>query len=309
MDKCCKMLVFVVANRYRIGNHLVPIRKWFVNFLDYSLGRRFGAVAPTLGGRRLMIVSKTRTFMQRFIFACFALVIVLCFSATSDAGALPTVIVNTKAINPDSGAVMGEMTFPIDINPDDSFSLLDASFSDSLGRWDLLDLDVEGDIDPFTNLGFAVQNNMGFTVNFLVSVSVPIIPIPGATLHGGSSSLTVTDANASGTATVSALTGKSFYSGQIDGGTVLSLFSDPFSLTAGPPAGSGNATSTSLGLPATLPSGPALSTIGIVAEFSLTAGDSMSSTNFFRVEPVPEPATLALGGFALCLGLIQRRRK
>ena len=217
-----------------------------------------------------------------------------------------SVMVNAQAFNPTSGVLVGSVSYPIDVNSDDTFSLVDASYSDHLGRWDLLDLDVEGDIDPFTSLGFQVQNNMGFTVNFVLSVSVPISPIPGATVHGGSTGITVTDSNASGAATVAALAGKSYFSGQIDGSTVLPLFSDPFSVTA-TPAGNTNVAGTSLGLPATLPSGAALATIGIVAEFSLTAGDRMSSTNFFRVELIPEPASLLLAGFA-SLGLCSWRR-
>ncbi len=223
------------------------------------------------------------------------------------APSIAAVMVNAQAFNPTSGALVGGTSFPIAVNPDDTFSLVDATYSDALGRWDLLDLDVEGDIDPFTSLGFQVQNNMGFTVNFVFSVSVPIVPIPGATLHGGSTGITVTDANFSGSATVGALAGKSYFSGQIDGSTVLPLFSDPFSLIAGPPAGDTNVAATSLGLPSTLPSGPALATINIVAEFSLTAGDRMSSTNFFRVVPVPEPTSLMLIGFA-SLGLCSWRR-
>ena len=204
---------------------------------------------------------------------------------------------------------MGQTAFPVDVNPDDTFSLVDGTFSDPQGRWDILDLDISGDIDPFVSLGFNVQNNMGFTMNFVFSVSVPIIPIASPTVHGGSTGITVTDSNASGSATVAALAGKSFYSGRIDGSTVLSLFSDPFSVTAGPPAGDSAVATTSLGLPATLPSGPATSTIGIFTEFSLTAGDQMSSTNFFRVEPIPEPTSLALGTFCMMLFSFARKRR
>lgn len=207
-----------------------------------------------------------------------------------------TVMVTAYAYNPSNGEVMGGMTMPVEVNSDDTFSVKDYYYHEPEGRWNILDLDLEGDIDPVTNLGFQIQNNMGVTANFVFGVSVPIAPIPGATVHGGSSGISVTDSDFSGSATVSALAGKSFYSGQIDGSTVLPLFSDPFSLSAGPTPGDSSATSTSLGLPATIPSGPALSTIGILVEFSLTAGDQMSSTNLFRVEAIPEPASLLLVG-------------
>ena len=245
-----------------------------------------------------------RIFRCKVVLLVSGIVALLSVSAPSCA----TVIVSAEAFNPSSGAAMGEMTFPIDVNSDDTFSLTDASFIGPSGSWALSNLNVNGDIDPFTSLGFQVQNNMGFTVNFLMSISVPIIPIPGATLHGGSTGITVTDADLSGSATVAALSGKPYYSGQIDGSTVLSLFNDPFSLTAAPLQGDSNSTNTNLGLPATLPSGAALATIGIVIEFSLSAGDQMSSTNLFRVEPVPEPTTLAFGGLAL-LGIFTSRRR
>jgi hypothetical protein len=63
------------------------------------------------------------------------------------------------------------------------------------------------------------------------------------------------------------------------------------------------------GLPGpTLPSGPALSTIGIINRFTLTPGDTFAGSGFFVVEAVPEPSTLALVAVALsCVPLARRR--
>jgi hypothetical protein len=64
------------------------------------------------------------------------------------------------------------------------------------------------------------------------------------------------------------------------------------------------------GLPGpTLPSGPALATIGIVHRFTLSPGDSMSATSFFTV--VPEPASIALAaiGFLALVWHVGRRRR
>ena len=241
--------------------------------------------------------------LSRKVLLSFLSIFTILLATQANAG----VIVTCQAFNANNGVFMGEVSWDVDVNSDDTFSLVDATFVDAQDRWAVNDMDASGDIDPFANLGFNVQNNMGFDINFLISVSVPIIPIPTATLHGGSTALTVTDANASGSATVSTLSGTPYYSGQIDGSTVLTLFEDPYSLTA-TPAGNSNSDNTNDGLPFTIPSGPANSTIGIVVEFTLSAGDIASGTNFFRVEAIPEPTTLALFGTALA-GMFMRRRR
>ena len=138
---------------------------------------------------------------------------------------------------------------------------------------------------------------------------VPIVPQLPATFYGGSTGGSVTDANNDGVGGVSTVAGLPFYAGQIDGATVLPIYADPTNfpiLFAGQTL---NIPAQNPGLPGpTLPGPPAFATIGIVHNFSLSAGDSTATTSFFVVEPVPEPTTLALG-LAGLLGVVTRRSR
>lgn len=175
----------------------------------------------------------------------------------------------------------------------------------TLGAW--------GNVDPFTNLAFNVTNIALVPVGFTVSVLLPIAPIPGATLHGGSTGGSTTDANNSGTGGLSTLAGIPYYAGQIDGATVLPIYPDPTSFTFFFAGQTVTIPALNPGLPGpTLPSGPALASIGIVHRFLLSPGDTAAGTSFFIVEPIPEPSSIVLaviGGMGLLLWARRRRRK
>ena len=63
------------------------------------------------------------------------------------------------------------------------------------------------------------------------------------------------------------------------------------------------------GLPGPSELGPpeALEHIGIRIDFFLSAGDSITSTSFFVLEPLPAPGAIALLGVAGLLGSRRRR--
>lgn len=165
--------------------------------------------------------------------------------------------------------------------------------------------------DPFISATFSLTNTALVPQVFVIGVGMPIAPpqVP-LTLHGGSVGLTLTDANFNGVATVTDA-GIPIYQGLIDGLPVLDLLDDPYLLAA--PFAGGTATDSDVdGLPGpTLPSGPALATIGINHVFVLTPGDKVAFTSFFIVEAVPEIGTLAFGAIGALVvvgGIVQRRR-
>lgn len=191
----------------------------------------------------------------------------------------------------------------IDVNPDDTFSASGLTLGDANSPlWQLESFDINGDIDPFVSQGFSVVNTAAVPVTFTITTTVPIAPpLTGGTVIGGSTAITVTDGNFDGVASLTSLSGTPIFGGTVDGSIVLSLLSDPLSLSV-PFAGGSAADNDAAGLPGpTIISGPALTSIGIVQEFVLSPGDRASGTAFFVVEPIiPEPTSaLIFAGLAL----------
>jgi hypothetical protein len=158
------------------------------------------------------------------------------------------------------------------------------------------------DSDPVISGITSVTNNGPTTQQFTLLFVLPIVPIPGSTLVGGSIQGGVTDNTGDG-ATLSTVLGSSFYTALIDLAPVDTLYDHPSSVVAGSFL-SANLPALAFGTPIPSQPGPAaLSTIGIRLDFTLTPGDSASFTSNFVVV-VPEPATalllaLGLGGLAL----------
>ncbi len=172
--------------------------------------------------------------------------------------------------------------------------------------------DVTSDPDPFVNSVFGFTNNTAFTQTYILTATLPIAPpIPGATLIGGSSQITVNDSNFSGAATVtSVLSGTDYvYNALIDAAVVENLHGPGFTLSA-PGQGQGATANASFGLPGPTQAGPAaLTSIGIRHEITLTAGDSVTLNSNFIVMPVPEPTTIGLVSLGIAgLALAGRRR-
>jgi len=168
-------------------------------------------------------------------------------------------------------------------------------------------LNLTIDKEPVVTGTTGVTNLQPTTQQFTLLFTLPVVPIPGATLTGGSYRGSVTDNNGDG-ATVSTVAGSALYYAQLDGANWQPLYSNPFSVSAGSFLSS-NIPQTSFGNPIPSLPGPAVSTsIGIRLDFTLTGGDSASFTSNHVVQPVPEPGTAGLLGLGLAF-LAGRRRK
>lgn len=201
----------------------------------------------------------------------------------------------------------------VPVSSDHTFTIQDAPSSSALWTGEI---DASGDSDPFTNIAFSVTNLAPVPVEYIFSITIPIAPILGATVHGGSTGGSTTDANGNGMgglSTITSVPGVPFYAGQIDGLTVLPIYPAPTSFSFIFPGQTISIPALNPGLPGpTLPGGAALATIGIVHRFKLSPGDSVAVTSFFQVEPVPEPTSIALatiGATSVMWLAIRRRRK
>jgi hypothetical protein len=252
-----------------------------------------------------------RTSLHTYLCGCLAVAIVFSLTRCSFAGPMtsgPSVVVTVKGVDAATPDQLGRTAeFKIPVQDDNGRFELSNATSPGTG-WSLTDLDVSGNVDPFTSLNYSITNNAAVTLLFTVSVTLPVVPQGPATVHGGSMGATLTDANFDGSATVATSGGLPLYQGQIDGATVLSIYPDPYSLSVPFAGASVNVPALNPGLPGpTLPSGPALSTIGIINRFTLSPGDIFAGNSFFIIEAVPEPNTLVLLG--LCVfGFAGRRR-
>jgi hypothetical protein len=243
-------------------------------------------------------VMSSRGMRRTYLACCLSLATTLLFSNIVSAGSVGTsppgqAIVTVTGVMQDGTNARSEI-YRADIKNDNTFSISQSNTREPGNSWTLDQLSASGNIDPFTNLNWAITNNAAVTLLFSVSVTLPIAPQGPATLHGGSTGATLNDANFNGAGAVSTFGVTPFYQGQIDGITVLPIYPAPFthSITF---QGETTSFSNNVGLPGpTLPSGPALLTIGIINTFTLTPGDSLSGNSFFVVVPVPEPTSIAL---------------
>jgi hypothetical protein len=163
------------------------------------------------------------------------------------------------------------------------------------------------DEDPVVSATVAVTNLSLSTQQYTLLFTLPISPIPGATVVGGSIQGGATDNNGDGV-TLSAPTASSFYTALIDAVAVQSLYTAPQTFSAGSFL-SLNVPNLAFGTPIPSQAGPAaLSSIAVRLDFLLTPGDSATFTGNFVVQPIPVPAAAWLLGSALGLfGVIRRK--
>lgn len=250
--------------------------------------------------------------MRKVVFVgSFLGAILLLFSAPIIATPMPPVVECWMQVN--DGEVFKWNPTVID-NGDDTF-YVDPSMT-MANMWEI-SLPVNGgvtvDPDPSVSLAVAITNLTGGPQTFTFTVVSPVAPpLPGSTLHGGSTSASIADADGSGGATlqIDPLTSQPMYRGYIDlmmgGGPVLDMLPpDVSSIVVTTPYGTNIATKT-LGLGPSgpfLPSGPAMVNIALEHKFELTPADTATFNSTFVV--VPEPTTLLLIGLG---GLFLRRK-
>jgi hypothetical protein len=240
--------------------------------------------------------------------SCFAagLSLVLLLSVAIAPASAGSVMISVSGFNPADPNTRMDASREVQISADDTFNYY-GGFGDDNTLWQMEINSLTGDLDPFTDLNFTMKNNSAVTLQYLVSIGLPTGPLGPSTVHGGSVVGGATDANAAGGVTLATVAGKPFFAGQIDGATVLPIYPDPTIWSAA--FGSVGIPAMSPGLPGpTLPSGPVVASIGIVHEFTLTPGDTMSATSFFQVEAIPEPAACMLALYGLFATCALRRR-
>jgi hypothetical protein len=153
---------------------------------------------------------------------------------------------------------------------------------------------VDGDLDPGVSGVWSITNNTGSTQIYSFSVILPVLPVTPSSLMFLSSTVSVSDANFAGGASLASV-GSPLYTGLIDLAPVgaSALFAHPYSLVA--PLGSTVGDTETAGVfPGSIPGPPVSASIGIQHVFSLTAGDSATLNSTFFLVAIPEPATLGM---------------
>ncbi len=239
--------------------------------------------------------------------------------AASSAGAAPVVSVDISA--PDSGSPYDTYsTGPTDTtaNPDGTFGLGGIGYGASFN----CDWSITVNPDPSITSTFTLTNISGVTQNFIMNVTLPIAALGPTTVQGGYfggnagdpiPGTQYTDVNGNSDVTLATVGTNPFYQALVNGIVSQSLGSFPFppGLNAnGGPGIFGNLSQQSWGTPIpSAPFGPASGNIQIKWQFSLTAGDSVSTKGFFQVEhATPEPSSVLLVGLGLA-GLVVARKR
>ena len=174
--------------------------------------------------------------------------------------------------------------------------------------WAMPFFNIDVNLDPIVNAFIAFQNNTAVTNTYTIIVSLPVAPIGPGSLMDGSVGGSVTDANGNGFAQVATSGGTPIFQGLIDNAPAPGaglLFG--YNATVGVSGGTSAIGPASFGQPVPILGPSVTSSIGLQLTFTLTPGDSVAMTAFFRVEPIPAPAGLALLSLAGLAGSRRRR--
>jgi hypothetical protein len=196
-------------------------------------------------------------------------------------------------------------------NPDGTFSLAGVVDGATYGTNFNCDWSIVVNPDPQITSTFTLTNLSAVTQTFIMNVTLPIALISPTTVQGGyfgdaSTGTTYTDTNGSGNVTLATVGANKFYTALVNG--IASQGLGTFTVSA-PVSGSVPQQLWGTPIPSA-PFGPASTNIRISWQFSLTAGDSVSTKGFFQVEPTPapEPAAAVLMGLGLAAVAVARRR-
>jgi hypothetical protein len=173
------------------------------------------------------------------------------------------------------------------------------------GRADVQIEQLAFDPDPFVLNNILITNNTGMTQTYSVGIALPT-SFPGPNIISGTVRTSVIDGGGAPGATVATVVGFPIYQAEKDFVSVATLQNHPFSVVA-PPALTNSSAATFGPL---VHAAPVVANIGIQLRFTLTAEDTASILSRFDVVAIPEPASLALGIFAVVAlaGIIRRSR-
>jgi len=221
-------------------------------------------------------------------------------------------------VSVDISSAGGGYAYAIDLmgtpNPDGSFCLSGVAGGTTVpGAAFECDWSVVVNEDPQITSVFTLTNISAVTQAFTMNVTLPIAALGPSTVQGGYfgdavNGTVYTDTNLDSNVTLATVGANAFYTALVNGITSQGLGS--FTLNAnGGPGVFGDTSQQLWGTPIpSAPFGPATSNIRIRWQFSLTAGDSVTTKGFFQVEKAPEPTTVALIGLGLAALVVARRR-
>jgi MYXO-CTERM domain-containing protein len=167
--------------------------------------------------------------------------------------------------------------------------------------------DVNANADPFVDAAVSVTNNTGVTQTFTTFMVLNVSVSYAASMMNGSVAATLTNNDFfGGSATLAAAPGRQVFGGYVDTANIFAdaptrtLWEDPFSFDA--VGGLAQANDNTFFAPEA--GGAVTTNIGILLEFTLSAGDSATISGLFNVTPGPG----GLAAFAL-FGLAGTRRR
>jgi len=173
-------------------------------------------------------------------------------------------------------------------------------------------IEVDADADPFLSTTLTAVNTTGTAQDFFTLVTLPIFPpLPNGTLTGGSVSFTLIDMNQDGAELSTIDDTTPIYQSRIDGIDWQPLMTAPQSWKIDPnqTVGFGPEDFGIQGPSVSLVGPPALNTIAVELNATISPWDSAFVVATFVVEDIPEPGTIVLLSVSGLAVFLRRRRR